>query len=134
MRRKLKGKKQAGRRGEPVATSAKTERVNKKNVQTPDKGNLRLISDVYQPELGSESVDLHTGAVPGDEAGPDGRKGWCMVVTLVRGRRRVCQSGISDGQKDGRNRDGFLYSDRRSTTEKGAVRCQLGRWEEEEWG
>jgi len=31
----------------------------------------------------------------------------------------VCQSGISDGQKDGRNRGGFLYSDRRSTAEKG---------------
>jgi len=31
----------------------------------------------------------------------------------------VCQSGISDGQKDGRNRGGFLYSDRRSTVEKG---------------
>ena len=31
----------------------------------------------------------------------------------------MCQRGISDGQKDGRNRDGFLYSDRRSTAEKG---------------
>jgi len=60
-------------------------------------------------------MDLHTGAVPGDEAVPDGRIGWCMEVTLVRGRRRMCQSGISDGQEDGRNRGGFLYSDRRLT-------------------
>ena len=78
-------------------------------------------------------MDLHTGAVLGDEAVPDGRKGRCMVATLVRGRRWVCQSDISDGQEDGRNRGGFLYSDRRSTMEKGAVRCQLGRWEEGEW-
>jgi len=74
-----------------------------------------MISDVYQPELGSESMDLHTGAVPGDKAVPDGRMGQCMEATLVRGRWRVCQSGISDGQEDGRKRGGFLYSDRRST-------------------
>jgi len=36
-----------------------------------------------------------------------------------RGRRRACPSGISDGQKDGRNRGGFLCTDRRSTPEKG---------------
>jgi len=60
-------------------------------------------------------MDLHTGAVPGDEAVPDGRIERCMEAILVRGRRRVCQSGISDGQKDGCNRGGFLYSDRRST-------------------
>jgi len=70
---------------------------------------------VDQPELGSESMDLYTGAVPGDEAVPDGRIGWCMEATLVRGRRGVCQSGISDGQEDGRNQGGFLYIDRRST-------------------
>jgi len=46
---------------------------------------------------------LHTGAVPGDEAVPDGRIKWCMEATMVRGRRRVCQSGISDGQEDGCN-------------------------------
>jgi len=74
-----------------------------------------VISDVDQPELGSESIDLHTGAVPGDEAVPDGRIGRCMEATLVRGRRRVCQSGISDGQEDGPNRGRFLNSDRRST-------------------
>jgi len=62
-------------------------------------------------------MDMHTGAVPGDEAVPDGRIGWCMEVTLVRGRRRVCQNGMSDGQEDGRNRGGFFYSDRRSTAE-----------------
>ena len=45
---------------------------------------------------------------------PDGRIGRCMEATLVRGRRRECQSRISDGQ-DGRNRGGFLYTDRRST-------------------
>jgi len=42
-----------------------------------------------------------------------------MEVTLVRGCRWVCQNGISDGQEDGRNRGGFLYSDRRSTAERG---------------
>jgi len=60
-------------------------------------------------------MDLHNGAVPGDEAVPDGRIGRCMEATLMRGRRKVCQSGISDGQEDGRNLGGFLYSDRRST-------------------
>jgi len=60
-------------------------------------------------------MDLPIGAVPGDEAVPDGRIGWCVEVTLVRGRRRMCQGGISDRQEDGRNRGGFLYSDRRST-------------------
>jgi len=60
-------------------------------------------------------MDMHTRAVPGDEAVPCGRRGRCMEATLVRGRRRVCQSGISDGQEDGRNRGGFLHSDRRST-------------------
>jgi len=70
---------------------------------------------VYQPELGSESMDLHTGAVPGDEAVPDGRTGQCTEATLLRRRRRACQSGISDGQDDGHNRGGFLYNDRRST-------------------
>ena len=60
-------------------------------------------------------MDLHTGAVPGNEGVPDGRIGQCMEATLVRGRRRECQSGINGGQEDGRNRGGFLYSDRRST-------------------
>jgi len=60
-------------------------------------------------------MDLHTVLVPGDEALPDDRIKWCMEATLVRGRQRVCQSGLSDRQKDGRNRGGFLYSDRRST-------------------
>jgi len=58
-------------------------------------------------------MDLYTGAVPEDEAVPDGRIGWCMDVTLMRGRRGVCQSGLSDGPEDGRNPGGFLYSDRR---------------------
>jgi len=60
-------------------------------------------------------MDLYTGAVPGNEAVPDGRIGWCMEATLVGGRQMECQSGISDGQEDGRNRGGFLYSDRRLT-------------------
>jgi len=60
-------------------------------------------------------MDLHTGAVPGDEGVPDGRIGWCMEVTLVTGRRRMCQRGINDGQEDRRNRGGFFYSDPRST-------------------
>jgi len=53
-------------------------------------------------------MDLHAGAVLGDEAVRDGRIGQCMEATLGRVRRRVCQSGISDGQKDGRNRGGFF--------------------------
>jgi len=53
-----------------------------------------------------------------------------VEATLTRGRRRVCQSSISDGKEDGRKRGGFLYSDRPSTVEKGAVMSQLGRWEE----
>jgi len=65
-------------------------------------------------------MDLHTGAVPGDESVPDGRIGRCMEATLVRGRRGVCQSLISDGQEDGRNQSGFLYSDRRSTAQGGS--------------
>jgi len=58
-------------------------------------------------------MDLHTGAMPEDEAGPNCMMERWMEVTLMRGRQRVCQSGISDGQKDRRNPDGFLYSDRR---------------------
>ena len=45
----------------------------------------------------------------------DGRMERWMEVTLVRGCRRVCQSGISYGQEDRHNRGGLLYSDRRST-------------------
>jgi len=48
-------------------------------------------------------MDLHTGAIPGDEVVPDGRMERWMEMTLMRGCRRVCQGGISDGQKDGRN-------------------------------
>jgi len=83
------------------------------------KDKLRLISDLNQPELENESMDLRTGAVPGDGAVPDGRRGQCMEATLGRGRWRVCHCGISDGQKDRRNRGGFLYSDRRTTAERG---------------
>ena len=85
---------------------------------------------MYQPELGSESRDLHTGAVPGNEAMPRGRMGKLVEETLLRGPRWLCQNGISDSQEDGRNQGGFLYNDQRLTAEKGAVRCQLGRWEE----
>jgi len=42
----------------------------------------------------------------------------------------VCQRGISDGQKDGRNQGGFLYSDRKIDRWREAVRCQLRGWEE----
>jgi len=73
-------------------------------------------------------MDLHTGAMPGNETVPDGRMERRMEATLMRSRRRVGQSGISDGQEDGCNRGRFLYSDRRSTAERGAVRCQLLRW------
>jgi len=60
-------------------------------------------------------MNLQTGAMPGDKAVPDSRMERWMEVTLIRGRRKVYQSSISDGQEDGRNRGGFLYSDRRST-------------------
>ena len=60
-------------------------------------------------------MDLHTGAVPGDEAVPDGRIGWCVEATLVRGHWGEWQSGISDRQEDGCNQGRFLYSHRRST-------------------
>jgi len=56
-------------------------------------------------------MDPHTGAILGDEAVPTGRKGRWMEATLMTGRWRQCQGGISDGQKDGRNRGGFLYND-----------------------
>jgi len=78
-------------------------------------------------------MDLRARVVPGDKAVPDGRIGQCMEATLGRGRRRVCQRGISDGQEGGRNRGGFLYSDRGSTAGRGAVRCQLRGWEEGGW-
>ena len=65
--------------------------------------------------LGSESVDLHAGAVLGNEAVPDDIRGKRLQETLIRGPRWECQNGISDGQKDGRNRGWFLYSDRRLT-------------------
>ena len=60
-------------------------------------------------------MDLHTGAVTGNEAMPDGRMGKWVEETLLRGPRWVCQNGISDGHKDRRTRGGFVYSDRRST-------------------
>jgi len=78
-------------------------------------------------------MDLQTGAMPGDEAVPDGKMRSWMEVTLVRGRLRVCQNGISDGQEDGHNRGVFLNSDRRSTARGGAVRYQLRGWEEGKW-
>ena len=56
-------------------------------------------------------MDVHTGAVPGDEAVPHGSmKGW-MEVTLMKGHLRVCPDRISDGQEDGPNRGGLLYSE-----------------------
>jgi len=73
------------------------------------------MSEVDQPELGSESMDLQAGAGPGDKAVHDGRMGKWMEGTLMRGPRWECQGCISDSQKDGRNRGGFLHSDRRST-------------------
>ena len=79
-------------------------------------------------------MDLHTRAVPGNEAVPDGRMGKRTEETLMRGPRWVCQNGIGDSQKDGRKRGGFLYSDRRSTAGGGAVSCQLRGWNEGEVG
>jgi len=52
-----------------------TKYKNIRNELTPDKGNLRLINDVDQPELGSDSMGQHTGRGPGDEAVPNGRRG-----------------------------------------------------------
>jgi len=67
-------------------------------------------------------MDLRTGAVPGKESMPDGRMGNEVEETLMRGPWWVCQNGMSDRQEDRGNRGVFLYSDRRSTAEKGAVR------------
>jgi len=50
--------------------------------------------------------------------------------TLMRGRRWVCQNLITDRQKDGRNRGGFLYSDRKIDGGREAVRCQPRGWGE----
>jgi len=55
-----------------------------------------------------------------------------MAETLRRGPRWARQNGISDSQKDGCNRGGFLYSDRKIDHRQEAVRCQLRGWEE--WG
>jgi len=78
-------------------------------------------------------MDLRTGAVPGNEAMPEGSMEKRAVENQLKGPWLVCQNGISDDEEDGRKRGGFLYRDRRTTVEKGAVRCQLGRWEEGEW-
>jgi len=48
-------------------------------------------------------VDLHARALPGNEAVPDGRMGKGMEEMMMRGPNWVCQNGISDSQKDGRN-------------------------------
>ena len=74
---------------------------------------------MYLPELGNESMDLRTGAVPGNESIPDGRMGKRVEETLLRGPRWVCQNGISDGQEDGCSQGGLLYRDRRSTAPRG---------------
>ena len=60
-------------------------------------------------------MDLRARAVPGDKTVTNGRIGQCMEGTPGRGGPRVCQSGSRDGQEDGPNRGGFLYSDRCST-------------------
>ena len=92
-------------------------------------------------------MDLHTGAMPENKVVPDGRMERWVEVTLMRGRQRVCQSGISDGQEDWRNRGGVLYSDRRSTVEKGGSKVPggevgrrrvgvavTGQWDEDQEG
>ena len=53
-------------------------------------------------------MDLQTGAMPGDEVVPEFTMARWMAVTVMRGRRRVYQNGISNGQKDGRNRGGVF--------------------------
>ena len=47
----------------------------------------------------------------------EGSTGGCAKAALATAKR----TGITEV--------GFLYSDQRSTTDKGAVRCQLRRWE-----
>jgi len=44
-------------------------------------------------------MDLHTRAVPGDEAVHNSRMERWMEVTLMRGRQRVCQRGITSAKK-----------------------------------
>jgi len=60
-------------------------------------------------------VEQHAGAVVGLEAVPDSTVGKWIEESLVSGPWWVCQTGMSDGQKDGPNRGGLLYSDQRST-------------------
>jgi len=64
-------------------------------------------------------MDLRAGAVPWNEAMPNGRMGKRVEETLLRGPRWVCQNSISDYQEDGHNRGGFLYSEPRSTAKRG---------------
>jgi len=73
-------------------------------------------------------MDLHAGAVLGDEAVPDGRMG-TEDGGDSRGPLWGYQNGISSGQKDGRNRGVFLYSDRRSATGMGQQKyaSQVGK-------
>jgi len=51
----------------------------------------------------------------------------------MRGPRWVCQDGVSNGQKDGRNQGGFLHRDRKIDYAREAVWCQLRGWEEGGW-
>jgi len=56
-------------------------------------------------------MDLYAGAMLGAKGVPDGRMEKWVEGTLLRGPRWECPNGISDGQEERRNREGFLYSD-----------------------
>jgi len=55
-------------------------------------------------------MDLQTGAMPGDEAVPDGRMKRWMDVTLMRGRRRVCQAALATAKRTGITKAGFCIA------------------------
>ena len=65
---------------------------------------------MYQAELGSESVDLHAGAVPGNEAAPDGRMGKWREETIMRGPRWECQTALATARRTGVTEAGFCIA------------------------
>jgi len=72
-------------------------------------------------------MDLHAGAVPRDQAVPDGSEGKWTEESLLRGPQCVYQKGISHGQEDGCKQGVFLYSERRSTAGGGVANvCMPG--------
>jgi len=55
-------------------------------------------------------MDLHTGAVPGDEAVPDSRIGWCMEATLVRVAGGRAKAALATARRTGVTEAGFCIA------------------------